>query len=406
MEEGVRRQVKSRSAIGIAAIAVLGTTLWFSCGEAVPEGPDRTTQEASDLLTQILTRNHGPRQGTFENSIVEFRATPASDPTTCSIGSPDRFRVDYEGDGGHFTIRGNDNWERKDGRSISVSDRRLAELKRMRGLIQALLLLPTYRAQKAEHRGNGQLEFTTGNGETWTLSYAPSNLAVTELSGAIGTVTVHKQHDNGTSFMPILVTVGSLHKYHARIRATDVHFEDATFKRPEEQVAPKQTISFQSSDHPLTPEFQRIKACHLLYLNVGEDWAEIQALAKAAGMRLYNAGQKNAGDPYFVQRDGKRQLVIQYLPRDKHSADEFTPESGESVEAAPRRSAAVLYAAEGEPYAERVKAGSSQLEEFLSQKGVRASGPIRIVINSVFSDIDVPAARRSMDIRLELPIEQ
>ncbi len=213
---------------------------------------------------------------------VEFRAAQDSNPTICSIQTPGRFRIDYPGDTGHFVLRGAESWTRVGTRSVESTAADLKRTQHMHALVQGLLLLPLYDAPGVKHLDNGRLEVTTPSSVTWTLHYDPTTLAAQVMTGPDGTVTIHEQHDSDTMFMPIRVTIGDLQDQLTRIKASDVQFKAATFQRPEERDKPKQTISFQKDDQPMTPQFQWIAASHLLRMEAPDDWASIKKMSVSA----------------------------------------------------------------------------------------------------------------------------
>ncbi|MHC5064549.1 MAG: hypothetical protein ACYTG5_11320 [Planctomycetota bacterium] len=373
-------------------------------GEDSVQDPITGSSSAEEILERILAHCHGPRRGQLGNSSIEM-TDAAGRGELLSYSAPDKLRIS-QAEGRQALVRGGEAWIWEQNEEAKpAEENELTDLIRLRDLIGMMFLQPLYSPQGWEKAAADVLIKRPGEGEEWRLEFDGRTSEPVSLQGPSGRVQF-LETTRGRTRIPTRVAFDPLGEYRVKVVSAGQNFRADLFQIPSQRTRGGAQIVLGRSSKPETPEFQENRGRQLLLVEDPGDWESRRKTCNNLGRALAAAEQSNAGDPFFMQEEGQARMAIPFKPGRGNEGEEFEAGEGMEVRTMTTETIAVVYAPEAE-FSERLELGEKMLEEFLTENGVTAAGPLRMVINFFSSqDPRQPEARKRMSLRLEIPVQR
>jgi len=382
--------------------------------------------EQAKVVDQLLRRCHNMLRGSMDNAYLELRKEGAEVPDKVLLG-----RGGTSGSGGSSSgDRGKPVYLRlthPDSSTSILNDkhagryRRAAEgrytqakltaaqqkqLRDLNALLRAALLRPLYEAQRVHRQGPRVYQLILEGGETWRLEVDPENQLPKSLTGPPGKVSFVEHKATGVTFLPQVVTLGSLGTYHVNLIDSGLAFNKPYFEDPETPLTAFKELREVAvvGSEPRTPVLQTLPGRVSLLLEDPGDWEERIASSNTHGRELYAQGQIGTDLMFFYQEAGKRYMAIPFEPDEERRSQPFLRKKHQKVVRRPPQQLVAVVCVDGSEKG-AAATGMKILQQFLAKQKLRASGPLR-VIPYVLPENGVPDARKleHLTVRLELPV--
>ncbi len=357
------------------------------------------------MIDAILAHCQGHRRGSFARSLIELEGTERD---RVSLDLPARMRVDRSS-GEHLVVDGKTalRWTTDDAPRALESDE-LDEALALRELIGMALLQPLVSVNNPSRTGGERIAFDRGTGESgsstrFELVYDAATDLPVSLEGPAGTVRFVALLDTGKLHVPQVVELGRLGRKTLQVVETDWRFDASVFQPPRREDRPPDIVLGKGSGTSI-PSIAETTACSWLLLPDPGKWPARLELYSRTGMRLGAKGYTNAGDPVLVEEGEKHWFVVQFRGN-RSDPEPVRPTSGEALREMPAQRCVSVHPEDGD-FEDRVATGRAAVEKFIADKGLRAAGPTRVVVNlfAIRAD-DEATGLRIAPLEIVVPIE-
>jgi hypothetical protein len=389
---------------------IAATLVACACREAAePAPPPRPLpEEPAALVETLLEYCHGPLQGGLGSVCIELREHAGDEPTLVAL---DGLRLRADGPDRSVLLAVRDRAWRCPPSSppMALEGAEREQALALRDLLSAAYLAPLYGKERVTRQGPTVLAVQARAGATWRLEYDPDARLPRSLGGPCGVVVFEEFNDTGAARLPRRVRLGDLGVRHLQLRATDLVFEDYTFRDPagaaEAAPRPRRLQREAAADaKPTAPRIEVIESAMFLVIDDPESWAERAAAIGAHGAALGEQGQVGEPLPFLFEEGGVRRIGIPFVPGEHSGFRPFVARDGQVVRRAKRHRAAVVFIDKGR-IEHALERGPKLLADFVAAEGIAAAGPLRTIPYLAWERGAPDSARLArVAVRFELPL--
>ena len=407
MAQGVRGEARRPRLI---ALWLAASALGAAPGPA-QSAPTSRASDAQQAVDGILARFHGPLRGIFDRTVMELRQAPDDEPTQVVLSLPGRMRV-TEPDGTVRLLVDGAGWRCSAAHPPErLRGPELEQLQVLRDQMRAVLLVPLYQAEQVKDMGAGVYSLILRHGETWRLQLDATTHDPVELRGPNGPVRFESFRDTGQTRPVERISVPERGTLWVKVVAADVPLADSVFSDPFSKVNDTDgkgtrvvpVSAAPAEELPSAPEVQPIpERSYLVFPDPGT-WSSRSARINAAASSLADRGQMANGLPTYSLGKTDAKLLGPFRPDPAGGSKPFVRVANDEVQHVAAHSAVVVAPAPG-TWEQVLERGRAELQRFLSERHLKASGPLRCIPFVQPEGTPTDADLRRLQVRLEQPV--
>ncbi len=375
MAQGLR----PRSIAGPRAAAFL---LLAACGgeqeprPPVPRAVDTAALSDTKVVDAVLDECHRPLRGGLDRIAATVRLPDGTD-VRLFAQLPDKLRAIVGRE--PFLAIGSRVVRLAESGTGDANADETARVLRIRSLLDAATLGPLHRATGCRRVGPATFDLTQPGGSTTRLELRAGTLLPQSFANAGG--VVHLREHFRTPADTWIVTraeIDGLGSCTVQFEFADLAWDADFFSLPGERATKPDRARMQlpmgaGEPRSTVPVLVDFKAALRVVVDDPGAWAERAATYAPLHTEVERQRQQIAGFPQLWTENGRRRLGLCF--RRRADGPEFAQPDGWNVTAVPEGKWLVVYPANGDVDA-KVAAGTAALEAALTERGLRAAGPI------------------------------
>lgn len=350
-------------------------------GDQEPRPPaaravDTATLADATVVDAVLDECHRPLRGGLDRIAASVRL-PDGTEVRLFAQLPDKVRA-IVGRAGFLAV-GNRVVRLAEGSAGDASTDEAVRVRRLRTLLDAATLGPLHRAIACRRVGPATFDLAQPDGSTTRLELRAGTLLPESFAGAGGIVRLREHFRTpADTWIVTRAELDGLGPCSVQFDFADLAWDADFFALPGERATKSDRARMQlpmagGEPRSTVPVLVDFKAATRVDVDDPGAWGERAAVYAPLHAEVERQRQQIAGFPQLWTENGRRRLGLSF--RRRADGPEFAPPAAWNVTPVPEGKWLVVYPANGDVDA-KFAAGKAALEAALSDRGLRATGPI------------------------------